>query len=158
VLGPQPLFRKDALADGIPGGAEAGEGEEVANQVRLIEIPALQSEGWPVRGRASPNQDQRALKSSHAAEQLRGDTDLLFEDGNKAPLTQADQSRHLTGPRRWPRRTESVDADMHCRIVSFPTRQLAQQCAFQQSKPSLWSGLPRETVLELDRLASLDIR
>src|SRR2546421_7769932 len=114
VFGPQSLFRKRTLAGDILRGAEAGECEEVANQVRLIEIPALEGERWPVRGCASPNQDQRALKSSHAAEQLRSDTHFLFENGDKAPLTQADQSRHLTGPRRWPGRTESVDADMHC--------------------------------------------
>jgi hypothetical protein len=72
VLGAQSLFRKGALPGEILSGAEAGETEEVANHVRLIEIPALEGEGWPIRGSASLNQDQRALKSSHAAEQLRG--------------------------------------------------------------------------------------
>src|SRR5688572_12385139 len=87
---------------------EAREGDEVANHVRLIAIPALQGEDRPIRHTASANQYQRALKSSDAAEQRRGDTDFLFEDRDQAALTQADQFRNLARPRRWPRRTESV--------------------------------------------------
>ena len=99
MFGPQSLFRKGSLAADVLGGAEAGECAEVANHVRLIAIPAFEGEGWPIRYSASSNEHQRALKSSHATEQLRGDTDFLFEDRDKAALTQANLSRNLACPR-----------------------------------------------------------
>jgi len=158
VLGPQPFFCKRSLAVEVLSGAEAGEGDDVANHVRLIAIPALKGEGWPIRCTAPANQYQRALKSSDATEQLRGDTEFLFEDRDEAALAQTDQFRNLAYSRRSTRRTESVYADMHRRMVFLPTRQLAQQRAFQESKPSLWSGFTTEAVVELDSLTSPDIR
>src|SRR5262249_36229480 len=91
---PRDVVEQDVFAPlvQISHGAETGELPEVADQVRLVEIPAGPAARRPVRSRGLPYHLPRPLKPAHAAIQLRRQADLGREELDEPPLAEADPS------------------------------------------------------------------
>ena len=68
---------------------EVCEKSEVVNQVRLVEIPAIQCQLRPVRRGGLAQQRERLLKAPHAAKQLGRNADFPREQLNESPLAEA---------------------------------------------------------------------
>src|SRR5262245_94321 len=74
---------------------EAGECLEVANQVRLVEIAALDGDPRPVRLFDVSHEASRILKTSHAAIHLRRQADFCRKHLDKSSLAEANATRHI---------------------------------------------------------------
>src|ERR1043165_2997013 len=68
---------------------EAGELDEVADHVRLIEIAALEGDLRPAGRCAALREGERALEASHPAEALGRDPHLRGEHLDESPAAEA---------------------------------------------------------------------
>src|SRR5947209_19530675 len=73
----------------------ASEGLEVVDEMRLIEVATTQRNVCPINLRRRVDETQDLLKTAHAAEQLRRQTDLFAKDLDEAPRAQARLIRHV---------------------------------------------------------------
>src|SRR6266851_330821 len=64
----------------VLGGIDAGERLEVVDEVRLVEVAARERHIGPIDVRLLIHEMQHALKSPHAAEDLRRESDLFEEE------------------------------------------------------------------------------
>src|SRR5437773_1529666 len=79
-------------------GTETRERAEVADQVRLVEVPALRGNCRPVQRGSFPYQLPRLVEPANAVIQLRCQADFGGEHLNEAPLAEADAPGDVADP------------------------------------------------------------
>jgi hypothetical protein len=81
---------------GEPGArGETGEVDEVADEVRLVGVPAGRRDGGAGQVREHP---PRAVEADHPRRGLRRQTDLRVEPGGQVPFAPADRPRDVGDP------------------------------------------------------------
>ena len=66
------------------GRIDAGEGSEVVNKMGLIEIAAIESDIRPANGTARSDAAENGLEAANAAEELRGEANVMREEFDEA--------------------------------------------------------------------------
>ena len=79
-------------------GAEPENAWKSRIKMRLVEIAAVKSDPRPVRRLDVPHEFSSLLKPSHAAIQLRRQTDFGRKQLDKSPLAEAEAARHVVNP------------------------------------------------------------
>ena len=82
------MIAQDVLAPEaeVVGGPHAGELAKIPDQVGLVKVSTVQRHIWPIWFCGPPRERPDLLKSQHAAEQLRRETDLRCKDLDKPAL------------------------------------------------------------------------
>lgn len=65
-------------------GIDAGKGLEIANEMGLIEVAAVNGHIRPGDGTATRDAPQNRLKAPHATKELRGHADVQFKELDEA--------------------------------------------------------------------------
>ena len=73
----------------IFGGIDSGEGAEVVDEMRLVEIAAVQRDASPVDGFAAGDLAENLLEAAHAAEEFWRHANVLFEKLDEAAGAEA---------------------------------------------------------------------
>ena len=102
-------------------GAEAGECDEVADEVGLVEESTVESQTTPIWRRAPSHRREHALKPLHSLEQLWGETDLGLENLNESPLAQTNALSHIANG-RGAGAAERVEGEAYRAVVHQGTR------------------------------------
>jgi len=66
------------------GRIDAGEGSEIVNKMGLIEIAAIESDIRPANGTARSDAAENGLEAANAAEELRGEANVMREEFDEA--------------------------------------------------------------------------
>ncbi len=73
---------------------DAGEGAEIVDKVRLVEITSLEGDVGPVDARPSGNLPEDLLKAANAAEEFRRKADFVPKNVDEMARAYADSVRH----------------------------------------------------------------
>ena len=95
-------------------GVESGEGAEIVDEVRLIEIAAGLGDRGPRDTAAAVDMRQDVLKTPNAAEEFRREPDLGAECLDKSAPTEADAVGDLANTSHGRSRKELTQRDIHC--------------------------------------------
>jgi hypothetical protein len=92
----------------VRGWANTRKSDEVANEMRLVEVAALGCELRPIGSGLDLRSIHGMLESPHATEKLRRQPDLICEQLDKTALAQADLACHISCLRLTARPNQSV--------------------------------------------------
>src|SRR5262245_21141973 len=108
------------------------------NEMRLVEVAARRRNIGPIgRGTAS-RQVSGALKTLHAAEELRCDANLIGEYLDKMPLAQAEMRGKLSSARFARISLQDVQSSPNCSMFFQRVLQTSDEGAFQHAQAPGW--------------------
>src|SRR2546425_2462440 len=126
-----PLER--ALMSGKLSGAEAGECDEIADEMGLVEKPTVHSQPTPIWRRGPSHQREDPLKPLHLLEQLWCETDLGLEDLDEPPVAETNALGHIADGRgAWS--AECIEGEAYGAVVHQRARQVREERRFQHAK------------------------
>jgi len=139
------------------GGIDAGEGAEVVDKVRLIEIAAIDSDIGPPNGPTRRDAAEHALETANAAKELRGQTDVILEEFDETARAEAgfgDDFADVSGLRGVEKRFDGV---FDRRMVVEHTSGALQESEFDGAEFGEGSGRLEDAVAELSREGSPNV-
>ena len=139
---------KDLLMSEKLCGAEAGECDEIADEVRLVEESTVQGEATPIWRRGPSRQCEDPLKPLHSVEQLWCETDLGLEDLAEPPLAQTNTLADVADGGGIGS-AERVEGKAHRTVTYDGTRQTREERGFQDAELVDRSGRGPEPVAKL---------
>lgn len=114
--------------------SEAGEGEEVTDHVRLIEVAALRRQRRPDGGSGAAQKPEGVLKSTDAGKELRPHTNFRGEDIDESPLAEAHLACDLARSRVRARLSQRTKGALHRRMVRLVTIEAGEQGLLEDPK------------------------
>src|SRR5262249_59112483 len=114
-------------------GAETGEGLEVMNKMRLIEIAARHHNICPIGPGTAARQVNGVLKTLHPTELLRCDADLIGEYLDKMPLAKPEPRGKVASPRFARLSTKDVHGGPDCSMFFRRVLQTSDEDLFQNA-------------------------
>jgi len=145
------------MVGGVFGGIDAGEGAEVVDKVRLIEIAAIDGDIGPPDGPTRRDAAEHALETANAAKKLRGQADVMLEEFDETARAEAGfggDFADVSGLRGVEKRFDGV---FDRRMVVEHTSGALAESEFDGAEFGEGSGRLEDAVAELSREGSPNV-
>ena len=116
---------------------ETGDILEVMDEVRLVEVTAVEREFAPLDGTSATDTAYGLLEAPNPAEQLRRESDLLAEDLDEPPLAETGADGHLRDGPRARRAPELPQGEGDGGVTRRGTGYSSEERSFEDAEPAL---------------------
>jgi hypothetical protein len=136
------------------GRIDAGEGAEVVDEVCLIEIAAIESDIRPANGTARRDAAKDRLEAANAAEELRGQANVMLEEFDEAAGAEASFGDDFGDVGRLRGVEKRFDGVFNRRMVVKYAGGALEESDFESAEFAEGSGSFEDAVAELSRKES----
>jgi hypothetical protein len=136
------------------GRIDAGEGAEVVDEVCLIEIAAIESDIRPANGTARRDAAKDRLEAANAAEELRGQANVMLEEFDEAAGAEASFGDDFGDVGRLRGVEKRFDGVFNRRMVVKYAGGALEESDFESAEFAEGSGSFEDAVAELSRTES----
>src|SRR5262245_33608325 len=119
----------------VVGGADAGELDELVNEVGLVEIPAFYREPRPIDLRCAPRRCDRVLEPLYTPEEFRCNANLGRKRVAEAPLAQVQRPGDIADPRAAVSAPQYVQSHADSTMVAGRIGKPLEQSLLHEPKP-----------------------